>query len=81
MTVYEYIEANPDSAVGDIARALGRTVPSVAGALSQLYTTGRIVKTGVTAGAATYRINDFPFGCSNALTLMFNQLLKEVRAA
>ncbi|BCU49144.1 Uncharacterised protein [Citrobacter amalonaticus] len=79
MTVFEYVQAHPNTTSSDIAKALHRRTPVVAGALSQLYTTGHIVKTGVRGGAPTYRVNDLPFGCSNPLTLMFNQLLQAVR--
>lgn len=79
MTVYEYVEAHPDATSGDIARATGKKAPAVASALSQLYSTGRVIKSGTRNGAVTYRVNDLPFGCGNELTLMFNQLLREAR--
>lgn len=79
MTVYEYIEANPDSTSGDIARGMGKGTSSIAGTISQLYTTGRIIKSGVKNEIVTWRINDMPYGCSNALLSQFNQLLRRVR--
>lgn len=79
MTILEYIQAHPNTTSGEIARGMNRRTPAVAGALSQLYITGRIVKSGVRGGVPTYRLNDLPFGCSNTLTLMFNQLLLAVR--
>ncbi|HCU0293717.1 TPA: hypothetical protein OUE56_000582 [Citrobacter sedlakii] len=79
MTILEYIQAHPNTTSGEIARGMNRRTPAVAGALSQLYTTGRIVKSGVRGGVPTYRVNDLPFGCSNTLTLMFNRLLRSVR--
>ncbi|MES0298387.1 hypothetical protein [Citrobacter sedlakii] len=80
MTILEYIQAHPNTTSGEIARGMNRRTPAVAGALSQLYATGRIVKSGVREGVPTYRVNDLPFGCSNTLTLMFNQLLRTVRS-
>ncbi|ENC9773773.1 TPA: hypothetical protein JAW23_000943 [Citrobacter koseri] len=79
MTVFEYLQAHPNATSGEIARAMGKKTPAVASALSQLYATGRIVKSGARCGIPTYHVNDLPFGCSNNLTLMFNQLLKEAR--
>lgn len=79
MTVFEYVQSHPNTTSSDIAKALHRRTPVVTGALSQLYTTDHIVKTGVRGGAPTYRVNDLSFGCSNPLTLMFNQLLQAVR--
>ncbi|WP_436856372.1 hypothetical protein [Citrobacter tructae] len=79
MTVFEYVQAHPNTTSGDIARGMNKRTPAVAGVLSQLYTTGRIVKSGFREGVPTYRVNDLPFGCSNTLTLMFNQLLRDVR--
>lgn len=79
MTILEYIQAHPNTTSGEIARGMNRRSPAVAGALSQLYTTGRIVKSGVRGGVPTYRVNDLPFGYTNTLTLMFNQLLLAVR--
>ena len=79
MTVFEYLQDNLNSTAGDIARAMGRKTAPVASAISQLYSTGRIVKSGAIKGVPTYRVNNLPFGCSNPLTLMFNRLLREVR--
>ncbi|CAH6223334.1 MULTISPECIES: hypothetical protein [Citrobacter freundii complex] len=79
MTVFEYLQAHPNTTSGEIAKGMNKKTPAVAGALSQLYGTGRIVKSGVRKGIPTYRINDMPFGCSNSLTMMFNQLLNRAR--
>ncbi len=79
MTVFEYLQAHPNTTSGEIAKGMNKKTPVVAGALSQLYSTGRIVKSGVRKGIPTYRVNDLPFGCSNNLTLIFNQLLRNVR--
>ncbi|EAW9499909.1 hypothetical protein QW46_17710 [Salmonella enterica] len=79
MTVFEYIQSNPNITSGEIARGMNKKTASVSGLLSQLYTTGRIIKSGVRNGVPTYRVNDMPFGCSNSLTIMFNQLLNRSR--
>ncbi|EBH3309207.1 hypothetical protein FZ467_09440 [Salmonella enterica] len=79
MTVFEYLQAHPNATSAEIAKGLNKKTASIAGALSQLYGTGRIVKSGVRKGIPTYRVNDMPFGCSNSLTMMFNQLLSRVR--
>ncbi|MBJ8798976.1 hypothetical protein I5398_23415 [Citrobacter freundii] len=79
MTVFEYIQAYPNTTSGDIARGLHKKTPVVAGAISQLYTTGRVVKSGMRNGIPTYRVNDLPYGCGNALLIQFNQLLMECR--
>lgn len=52
---------------------------AVSGAISQLYTTGRVVKSGMCNGVPTYRVNDLPYGCGNAMLIQFNQLLMECR--
>ncbi|MEG2398622.1 MAG: hypothetical protein RSE33_16355 [Hafnia sp.] len=79
MTVFEYLKAHPNTTSGEIAKGMNKKTPAVAGALSQLYTTGRIVKSGIHNGIPTYHINDMPFGCSNSLSMMFNQLLNRAR--
>lgn len=79
MTVFEYIQAHPNTTSGDIARGLNKKTPAVSGAISQLYTTGRVVKSGMCNGAPTYRVNDLPYGCGNAMLIQFNQLLMECR--
>ncbi|HBB9837130.1 TPA: hypothetical protein JLU95_000769 [Escherichia coli] len=63
MTVFEYIQAHPNTTSGDIARGLNKKTPAVSGAISQLYTTGRVVKSGM----------------CNAMLIQFNQLLMECR--
>ncbi|HCA7354936.1 TPA: hypothetical protein MX306_001201 [Citrobacter freundii] len=79
MTVFEYLQAHPNATSAEIAKGLNKKTASIAGSLSQLFTTGKIVKSGVRKGIPTYRVNDMPFGCSNSLTMMFNQLLSRVR--
>ncbi|MEB0324143.1 hypothetical protein [Citrobacter portucalensis] len=79
MTVFEYIQDHPNTTTGDIARGLHKKTPVVAGAISQLYTTGRVVKSGMCNGVPTYRVNDLPYGRGNALLIQFNQLLMECR--
>ena len=79
MTVFEYLRAHPNATSAEIVKGLNKKTASIAGALSQLYGTGRIVKSGIRKGIPTYRVNDMPFGCSNSLTMMFNQLLNRAR--
>ncbi|MEY7429566.1 hypothetical protein AB9D31_25250 [Citrobacter freundii] len=79
MTVFEYIQAHPNTTSGDIARGLHKKTPVVASAISQLYNTDRVVKSGMCNGFPTYRVNDLPYGCGNALLIQFNQLLMEYR--
>ncbi|CAM7667725.1 FeoC-like transcriptional regulator [Citrobacter portucalensis] len=79
MTIFEYIQSHPNTTSGEIARGMNKNPSSVSGMLSQLYGAGRIVKSGVRKGIPTYRVNDMPFGCSNNLTMMFNQLLNTAR--
>lgn len=50
MTVFEYLQGHPNATSGEIARAMGKKTPAVASALSQLYATGRIVKSGARSG-------------------------------
>lgn len=50
MTVFEYLQAHPNTTSGEIAKGMNKKTPAVAGALSQLYGTGRIVKSGVRKG-------------------------------
>ena len=70
MTVFEYLQAHPNTTSGEIAKGMNKKTPAVA---------GRIVKSGARKGIPTYRVNDMPFGCSNRLTMMFNQLLNRAR--
>ncbi|EPE6974850.1 hypothetical protein R9Y17_002061 [Citrobacter freundii] len=79
MTVFEYLRAHPNATSAEIVKGLNKKTASIAGALSQLYGTGRIVKSGIRKGIPTYRVNDMPFGCSNSLTMMFNLLLNSAR--
>ena len=79
MTIFEYIQSHPNTTSSEIARSMNKNPSSVSGMLSQLYSAGRIVKSGVRRGVPAYRVNDMPFGCSNSLTMMFNQLLNRAR--
>lgn len=79
-SVFEFIQLNPDLTSGEIARAMGKKIGVLSGQLSQLYSTGRIVKSGVRSGIPTYSVNTLPFGCSNPLLLTFNQLLRGARS-
>lgn len=79
MTVFEYIQLHPNSTSGEIAREMNRKTAAVSSAVSQLCDTGRIIKSGLRKGIPTYRINNMPFGHNNELTIMFNQLLQNVR--
>lgn len=80
-TVFEFLAENPDLTTGEIARAQGKSMASVAGILAQLGNTGRIIRTGVRDGSPTWRVNDMPHDCSNPVRRMFEQLLKECRHA
>lgn len=80
ISIFEYIRLHPESTSGDIAAAVGRSVGAMSGAISQLHSTGRIVKTGARKGVPIYSVNTLPFGCSNPLLLTFNQLLGGVRS-
>ncbi|EML3652185.1 MULTISPECIES: hypothetical protein [Citrobacter freundii complex] len=79
MTVFEYLQAHPNATSAEIAKGLNKKTALIAGSLSQLFTTGKIVKSGIRKGIPTYRVNDMPFGCNNSLTMMFNQLLNRAR--
>lgn len=78
-SVFEFIQLNPGLTSGEIARAMGKKTGVLSGQLSQLYSTGRIVKSGTKNGMSTYSVNTLPFGCSNPLLLRFNQLLGGIR--
>lgn len=80
-TVFEYLSEHPEMTTGELAQAHGKSMASVAGILAQLSNTGRIIRTGVRDGNPTWRINDMPYGYSNPVRLMFDQLLKECRHA
>ncbi|EON4222764.1 MarR family transcriptional regulator [Escherichia coli] len=79
MTVIEYIRENPDCSRQDIALALGKSTVSVGNQSSLLLWKGLIVKTGAENKMILYRVNNLPFGYNNPLSVMFNQLLKQVR--
>ncbi|WP_394810124.1 FeoC-like transcriptional regulator [Citrobacter portucalensis] len=53
MTVFEYLKAHPNTTSGEIAKGMNKKTPAVAGALSQLYTTGRIVKSRAQNGCSS----------------------------
>lgn len=80
-TVFEFLSEHPEMTTGELARAQGKSMASVAGILAQLSNTGRIIRTGVRDGCPTWRVNDMPHGCSNPVRLMFERLLKECRHA
>ena len=65
MTVFEYLRAHPNATSAEIAKGFKQKTASIAGALSQLYGTGRIVKSGVRRSIPTYRVNDMPFECNS----------------
>lgn len=49
--------------------------------LRRLWRSGSVIrKERKTGGRFSYQVNPMPFGCSNPLTQMFNQLLREIRA-
>lgn len=78
MTVIEYIQKNPYCS-RDIYLALGRSAVSISNELSRLLWNGLIVRTGEKNKMILYRVNNLPFGYSNPLSVMFNQVLKQVR--
>lgn len=73
MTVIEYIQENPDCSREDISLALGRSATSISNELSRLLWNGLIVRTGEKNKMILYCVNNLP------LSVMFNQLLKQVR--
>lgn len=79
MTVIEYIQKNPYCSREDIYLALGRSAVSISNELSLLLWNGLIVRTGEKNKMILYRVNNLPFGYSNPLSVMFNQVLKQVR--
>ena len=79
MTVIEYIQENPDCSREDISLALGRSATSISNELSRLLWNGLIVRTGEKNKMILYCVNNLPFGYSKPLSVMFNQLLKQVR--
>lgn len=79
MTIFEYVSQNPGKTASEIARAMGKSTSGVTGSLSQMRYIGRILEETDKEGVTTWRVNDLPFGCNNRLSIMFNQLLREVR--
>ncbi len=81
MNVLDYIAANPGCSGGEIAAALNTPVTAINAELRQLWRDGRVNREECKSGGRfSYQVNPMPFGCSNPLTRMFNQLLKEARA-
>ena len=81
MTILDYIAANPGCSGGEIAAALNTPTTAINAELRRLWRSGSVVrKERKTGGRFSYQVNPMPFGCSNPLTHMFNQLLKEARA-
>ncbi|MCU6240760.1 FaeA/PapI family transcriptional regulator [Enterobacter asburiae] len=80
-TVFEYLRKHPGMTTAELAIAVGKSTASVAGILSQLFNTGRIIKSGLRDGSPTWGINDMPYGCTNKTLMLFNRLLKECRNA
>ncbi|MEB7738453.1 MarR family winged helix-turn-helix transcriptional regulator [Escherichia coli] len=88
MTILDYIAASPGCSGGEIAAALNIPTTTINAELRRLWRDGSVIRTNrstggrarKTGGQASYKVNPMPFGCSNPLTHMFNQLLKEARA-
>ncbi|PFF94823.1 winged helix-turn-helix domain-containing protein [Escherichia albertii] len=80
MNALDYIRKHPDCSGAEIAAALNLPVTTAAAQLRKLWKAGKVTrKERSTGGRFSYRVNELPFGCSNPLTHMFNQLLKEAR--
>ncbi|EKZ6358423.1 hypothetical protein WI942_002489 [Klebsiella aerogenes] len=80
ITAFEFLKANPDLTSAELAKAMGRGVCSISSHMHQLHAIGRVIQTGIRDGVPTWRVNDMPFGCSNPIRMMFDNLLKECRA-
>lgn len=81
MTILDYIAANPGCSGGEIAAALNTPTTTINAELRRLWRSGSVIrKERKTGGRFSYQVNPMPFGCSNPLTQMFNQLLREIRA-
>ncbi|MGC9727092.1 MarR family transcriptional regulator [Escherichia coli] len=88
MTILDYITTHPGCRGGEIAAALNTPTTAINAELRRLWRGGLVIRTNrstggrarKTGGQASYHVNPMPFGCSNPLTHMFNQLLKEARA-
>ncbi|MFI7783468.1 hypothetical protein EN46_06680 [Citrobacter amalonaticus] len=79
MTITECVRRHPGSTLAEIIKLTGRTKSSVGGHLNQLCSDGILIRETNNNGNYIYRVNDIPYGCSNRLSLMFNQLLREAR--
>lgn len=79
MTAMEYLKQNPGSSVQQISAGIKKAKKVISGEIANNLATGVIVREKGNGGVMVYSINDMPFGCSNRLTMMFNQLLKESR--
>ena len=81
MTILDYITASPGCSGGEIAAALNIPTTTINAELRRLWRDGLVIREErKTGGRFSYQVNPMPFGCSNPLTHMFNQLLKEARA-
>ncbi|MXC61019.1 winged helix-turn-helix domain-containing protein [Escherichia coli] len=81
MTILDYIAANPGCSSGEIAAALNTPTTTINAGLRRLWRSGLVTrKERKTGSRFSYQVNLMPFGCSNPLTQMFNQLLREIRA-
>ncbi|EDQ2390008.1 MarR family transcriptional regulator [Salmonella enterica subsp. enterica] len=81
MTITECVRRYPGSTFAEIIELTGRTKSSVGGSLNQLCLDGTLIRETNNNGNYTYHVNDMPYGCSNRLSLMFNQLLRKARRA
>lgn len=79
MTIFEYVSHHPGKTSTEIARVMGKSVSVVTGSLIQMRNIGRVLEETDREGVTTWRVNDLPFGCCSKLSMMFNQLLREVR--
>ncbi|WP_181680164.1 helix-turn-helix domain-containing protein [Escherichia coli] len=88
MTILDYIATHPGCSGGEITAALNTPTTTINAELRRLWRGGLVIRTNrstggrarKTGGQASYHVNPMLFGCSNPLTHMFNQLLKEARA-
>lgn len=88
MTILDYIATHQGCSGGEIAAALNTPTTAINAELRRLWRGGLVIRTNRSTGGrarkaggqASYHVNPMPFGCSNPLTHMFNQLLKEARA-
>ncbi|NYY76748.1 MarR family transcriptional regulator [Escherichia coli] len=85
MTILDYITTHPGCSGGEIAAALNTPTTAINAEL-RLWRSGLVIRTNRSTGGRArktggrfYHVNPMPFGRSNPLTHMFNQLLKEAR--